>query len=341
VDGSYNGGCPTSGTATAQGTTNFTGQIRDQAGNLSVTVTRSLKLDNVAPVVAWNSGGDSCSLPGNAGWCRATQTAAFTASDATSGLANVAQAAFTQATGTNGTAVLIPSGAVMDQAGNVSPGVNAGPYKIDSVAPVITLTNPANGANYLLNASVAANYSCSDATSGVAICTGPVANGANISTNPIASHSFTVNATDAAGNSATPVTNNYSIMYATGGMCAGSVGHAIRQPINLDGSSVFKLGSTVPTKFAVCDANGVSIGTPGVVTNYYLVGVGSNQGLTVDEDVYSTTPDTAFRWDPTGLQWIFNQSTKNNVSLNHTGAIYYFAINLNDGSSISFQYGLK
>ena len=61
----------------------------------------------------------------------------------------------------------------------------------------------------------------------------------------------------------------------------------------------------------------------------------------MDEDVYSTTPDTAFRWDPSGQQWIFNQSTKNNGSLNHTGTTYYFGIQLNDGSWIYFQYGLK
>jgi hypothetical protein len=315
--------------------------VRDQAGNLSVLVNRTLKLDNVAPVVTWTPVGDSCSLPGNAGWCRAIQTGAFTASDAISGLANIAQASFTQMTGTNGTAVLIPSGAVMDQAGNVSPGVNAGPYKIDSVAPTITLNNPTNGANYLLNASVASSYSCSDATSGVATCAGPVANGSNISTSPVGAHSFTVNATDAAGNPATPVTDNYAIKYASGGMCAGDVGHAIRQPINVDGSSVFKLGSTVPTKFAVCDANGTSIGTAGVVTGYGLVAAANSPSITVDEDVYSTTPDTAFRWDPTGQQWIFNQSTKNNGTLNHTGTIYLFTINLNDGSSIFFQYGLK
>jgi hypothetical protein len=63
--------------------------------------------------------------------------------------------------------------------------------------------------------------------------------------------------------------------------------------------------------------------------------------VTVDETVYSTTPDTAFRWDPTGMQWIFNQSTKNNGSLNKSGVVYFFVINLNDGTSISFAYALK
>jgi len=128
---------------------------------------------------------------------------------------------------------------------------------------------------------------------------------------------------------------------AAGTMCAGDAGHAIRQPINPDGSSVFKMGSTVPTKVAVCDANGNSIGTPGVITGYGLVAMANSPSITVDETVYSTTPDTAFRWDPTAMQWIFNQSTKNNGSLNKSGVLYYFVINLNDGTSISFAYALK
>ena len=39
-----------------------------------------------------------------------------------------------------------------------------------------------------------------------------------------------------------------NVLYSTGS-CDGAPGHTILQPINADGSSVFKLGSTVPTKF--------------------------------------------------------------------------------------------
>ena len=79
------------------------------------------------------------------------------------------------------------------------------------------------------------------------------------------------------------------------------------------------MGSTVPTKFRVCNASGASIGTPGIVIGYGLVAAANSPTITVDEDIYSTTPDTAFRWDSSGQQWIFNQSTKNNPSLNKTG----------------------
>jgi hypothetical protein len=63
----------------------------------------------------------------------------------------------------------------------------------------------------------------------------------------------------------------------------------------------------------VYDANGVSIGTPGVVTGYGLVAAASNPNITLDEDTYSTTPNTGFRWESTGQQRIFNQSTKNKM----------------------------
>jgi MBG domain (YGX type) len=132
-----------------------------------------------------------------------------------------------------------------------------------------------------------------------------------------------------------------SILYASAGICNGEGGHQILQPINADGTSVFKLGSTVPTKFRVCDANGISIGTAGVVTSYGLISQVTDTSLSVDESQYSTTPDTAFRWDSSAQQWIFNQSTKNNPTVNKTNTRYYFRIYLNDGTWIDFQYGLK
>jgi hypothetical protein len=136
-------------------------------------------------------------------------------------------------------------------------------------------------------------------------------------------------------------TASIDVLYSTAS-CNGDTGHTILQPINANGSSVFKLGSTVPTKFRVCDANGVSVGIPGTVTSYQLVAAGAAIGLSVDEQVYSTAADTAFRWDSTTKQWVFNQGTgKNNPTLSQPNELYVFRINLKDGTSIQFQYGLK
>ena len=128
-----------------------------------------------------------------------------------------------------------------------------------------------------------------------------------------------------------------SVIY-TSGMCAGEAGHQILQPINVDATSVFKQGSTVLAKFRVCDANGNPVGAAGVVTGFALVQtINGTIATAINEAVDSTTPDTTFRWDPSGRLWIFNISTKN-YGKNVT---YAFRVQLNDGTAINFQFGLR
>lgn len=84
----------------------------------------------------------------------------------------------------------------------------------DSTNPVIAISVPANGATYTQSTSVAANYSCTDSLSGIASCIGTIANGAPLDTSTVGSRSFSVNATDSAGNSgSTQVT--YQVVAAT------------------------------------------------------------------------------------------------------------------------------
>jgi hypothetical protein len=137
---------------------------------------------------------------------------------------------------------------------------------------------------------------------------------------------------------AEPVTRSFTIAYASAGQCLGSPGHQVLPPLAADGSSVFRQTATIPVKFRVCDANGVSIGTPGVVSSFTLLRI--VQGTVTTEatlDPVSTTPDDAFRWDPSGQQWIFNLSTKSLMA----GATYVYRIGLADGSSIEFSFGLR
>ncbi len=75
--------------------------------------------------------------------------------------------------------------------------------KKDSVKPTVTITTPANGASYALKSTVDASYACSDATSGVATCSGTVADGAAIKTGSAGTKKFTVTSTDNAGNKTT------------------------------------------------------------------------------------------------------------------------------------------
>jgi hypothetical protein len=80
----------------------------------------------------------------------------------------------------------------------------------DTNDPQITITTPPQGATYTLGQIVAASYSCTDADSGVASCEGPVADGANIDTSSAGTKTFTVDATDNAGNTSS-VTHTYTV----------------------------------------------------------------------------------------------------------------------------------
>ncbi len=163
-----------------------------------------------------------------------------------------------------------------------------------------------------------------------------MASGASLDTTAVGPRSFAVNATDNVGN-ASSAPSTYAIQYASGGTCDGAAGHQILQPINADGTSVFKAGQTVPAKFRVCDANGKSVGTSDVVSSFRLVQIINGTVSDVDEAVDSTTPDSTFRWSASDQQWIFNINTK---SLS-AGKTHVYLITLKDGSTIQFQFGLK
>jgi hypothetical protein len=158
---------------------------------------------------------------------------------------------------------------------------------------------------------------------------------------PVSANLYTVTynyAGDANFLSAPMASTTLSVKYANIGVCDGDLGHTILQPINPNGTSVFNSKSTSPAKFRVCDAKGVSVGTPGVVKTFVLYQIVNGTTTTVNESVDSTTPDTTFRWDPSAQQWIFNISNKNLGPANQT---YFFLITLNDGTAIPFSYGLK
>ena len=73
---------------------------------------------------------------------------------------------------------------------------------VDTTPPTITITTPANGSYYAVNQRVSADYSCADAGSGIASCSGPVPVGGSIDTSAPGSRAFTVNAADNLGNAA-------------------------------------------------------------------------------------------------------------------------------------------
>ncbi len=95
----------------------------------------------------------------------------------------------------------------------------------DAEGPTITITTPADGDTYLRGASVTADYACSDTPAGVVECTGTldggaIADGDPLDTTTLGEHTFTVTATDNAGNTAAR-THHFTVVRA--GELAGTV----------------------------------------------------------------------------------------------------------------------
>ncbi|HVC20446.1 MAG TPA: HYR domain-containing protein, partial [Vicinamibacterales bacterium] len=88
-----------------------------------------------------------------------------------------------------------------DAAGNVASGAFTVTVR-DTIPPTIVITSP-TGTTYGLMQTVASAYTCADTGSGVATCAGPVPSGSPLDTSTPGAHTFTVTATDVAGNAST------------------------------------------------------------------------------------------------------------------------------------------
>jgi hypothetical protein len=192
------------------------GTIKDAAGNEADAVdAQHLNIDGTKPVITRDPSADSCDTPGDEGWCRGIQTAGFTASDATAGLVDgvgnplSSPHAFTKSTGTNGSAVQISSSTIDDAAGNTADAVDAGPFKVDSVAPTqpsasTSPTSPAYGGWFKDSVTVSFGGS-SDDTSGVASYS------SDQTFNVSGSHGYSGTAKDHAGNVSDAVSGSVKV----------------------------------------------------------------------------------------------------------------------------------
>jgi hypothetical protein len=114
---------------------------------------------------------------------------------------------------------------------------------VDRRPPTIQITSPGNGATYTLGQAVSAAYWCASSPSAHLVsCLGPVANGGSVDTSTIGTKTFTVNAVDDQGKTAT-ATLSYSVVFTFSGFdspvgAGGSIGSA-------------KAGDSVPLKFSL------------------------------------------------------------------------------------------
>jgi lysophospholipase L1-like esterase len=180
----------------------------------------------------------------------------------------------------------------IDVNGNVEAG-QVRDVKIDRTAPTFDLTCPAPT---LLGGSADAVVSgAADALSG--FVSNP--NGSfPLDTSQAGTFTHQAQIQDQAGNTTTK-TCNFSVVYDFGG---------IRQPVNADGSSIFKLGSTVPFKFGLANAAGTTV-TEATAT--ITVAKIANNVVGTETEAVSTaaaTSGNAFR--VSDGEYVFNLATR-------------------------------
>ena len=213
-----------------------------------------------------------------------------------------------------GNNVSIDSGTVSDVAGNVSNSVSSGPFEIDLSDPSLgnIVDNNAASSNYCTGSAPVkpTGFAPSDSVSG--IDTDPAKTYEAWTTplnNVFGTYSYEAKATDIAGRTDTFAKKTYSYTYGVGQAGGASYSGAL-QPVNQDGSSRFKLGSTVPVKFTfTCGGTPITNAVPKLTVK---------QGDTkpdpgVDEAISTSAATTgnAFRLvDASTGMYLFNLSTK-------------------------------
>jgi hypothetical protein len=196
---------------------------------------------------------------------------------------------------------------------------------MDTTAPALTVPSGL-AATATSAAGAAVTYTGLSATDAVTASPAIACTPASGSTLPLGSTTVSCTATDGAGNSSAAKTFKVIVTYSWSG---------VLQPINADGSSVFKLGSTIPVKFQL--TNG-SANVSNAVAKLLVSKIDSGISGTESEATSTSAADSGntFRWDPTARQYIFNLGTKT-----LTAGTYKLRIDLGDGTTNTVQISIK
>jgi hypothetical protein len=199
--------------------------------------------------------------------------------------------------------------------------------KSDGTPPTISIVAPSNTL-YLLNQAVVASYSCADESSGVATCAGPVPSGSNIDTASVGAKTFTVQASDNAGNTASQSVS-YTVGYAFRGFLA---------PVNPAPTvNTGKAGKTYPVRWQLTDANGAYTSSLDAVQaiTYQSTACNAFSSDPTDALETSTSGGTSLRYDSTANQYVYNWATP------ASSGCYTLFLTLSSGQVFSAYFNLN
>ncbi|MFN8485155.1 MAG: choice-of-anchor Q domain-containing protein [Anaerolineae bacterium] len=318
-------GCdPTSITAdtTTDGTTLTCSAT--SVGGTSDPVSVTIKRDATKPTIS----AAATSQPNSNGWYNGPVTVRFTCNDGLSGIPTGACPS-DQVLSAEGSAVSSTAQTVADAAGNVSDPSNVVTVKIDTSKPSISITTPAANAVYLLGQTVNAGYTCADGGSGVATCVGTVANGSRIDTSTLGAKTFTVNASDKAGN-----TNSATVSYVVG--YGVSYVSPLLAPPSVNQLYPTSIGTTrTSVKWKLTDAAGTPVTAAGTVTGIAYKLNGSCSGFTTDPTgaTAAAMDGTNPKYDALQKAWVYNWLVPGR-------GCYTLFMTLNGGQMLILRYNI-
>jgi hypothetical protein len=224
-----------------------------------------------------------------------------------------------------------------------SPAGLSGNYNLTTAAGTLTITAvplsiTSNNQTVVLNGTIAvsATYSGFVLGQGPANLAGTLNCSSNGST--IGTHTLSCS-----GQSSTNYTISFvntgveSVIYAPVGTCSNGPGHQILAPIAAGTPFIKATTATIPVQFRVCDARGASISSA-VISSFTLTSINGVPASTPAPQggPFAFVGGTLLN-GAGSAGWQFVLSTGNLTA----GNTYAYTINLNDGTSISFQFRLN
>jgi hypothetical protein len=200
--------------------------------------------------------------------------------------------------------------------------------RADTTNPTIDLRSPADGQEVLLGSSLIADFSCADedSGSGLAMCTGDAPDGAALDTSSVGLKSFSVQASDNAGNRTT-TTNAFRVVYDFEGFLS-----PIENPSSLNSA---RAGSAVPLQFSLGGNQGLDVIAPGYPRSQ---AVACNETAEIDgiEETVSAGA-SGLRYDPDAGRYVYAWKTDKAWA----GTCRQLVVRLADGTSHRASFSLR
>ena len=320
--------CTTSSTTTGEFGTPGQTLTATCANVAGATGTASVTIDNVDKTAPGITAAATTDPDGTDGWYTTDVTIHYTCTDDGSGIPDGACPA-DDVLSDDGSAVSSTARTVTDAAGNTSDPSGVVTVKIDTTGPTIGAEIDPNPV--LLNGDAQVTPDATDKVSGVVSQSCDA-----LDTSSVGVHTVSCTATNGAGLTTTADVL-YRVIYRFDGFIQpiNDTGHALTCGSPCP-ASTFKGGSTIPVKFALTDANGVSV-QPAVAPLWVTPRKGAATNSAVDEQDVSEPATTDATYRLRGDHYAYNWSTKGFA----TGFFWRIGVTLDDGQTYSVNIALR